>query len=154
MDSPASARVPSEEIATLPIQFALNSSLSSRFTSWPVLVFHNRTSAQLEGNFAYKAGEGATVTGFAYYNGEQKIVGEVFEKSVANQVYNRTVSRKADPGLLQTDGEGSFSFKVFPIAPAEDKRVELELQQWLPRRRGMVELTLPEALDPNVPDAA
>lgn len=108
-------------------------------------IYRNRTSAQMEGRFSYHAGGGASVTGFSYYNGEQKIVGEVFEKNVARQVYDDTVSRKADPGLLETDGEGSFSFKVFPIAPAEDKRVELELQQWLPRRRGKVEYTLPVA---------
>ena len=106
-------------------------------------IFRNRTSARLEGRFAYQAGQGASVTGFAYWNGEQKIVGEVFEKEVAQQVYDRTVSRRADPGLLHTDGEGSFAFQVFPIEPAEEKRVELELQQWLPRRRGQIELTLP-----------
>lgn len=106
-------------------------------------MFRNRTSARLEGRFAYQAGQGATVTGFAYWNGEQKIVGEVFEKEVAQRVYDRTVSRRADPGLLHTDGEGSFTFQVFPIEPAEEKRVELELQQWLPRRRGQIEYTLP-----------
>lgn len=105
--------------------------------------FHNRTGGQTEGRFAYRAGQGAQVTGFAYWNGEDKIVGEVFEKRVARQVYDQTVSRRADPGLLETDGEGSFSFKVFPIQPDEDKRVELELQQWLARRRGTVEYTLP-----------
>lgn len=108
-------------------------------------IFRNRTSARMEGRFTYHAGEATSVTGFAYWNGEQKIVGEVFEKEVARRVYKETVSRKADPGLLETDGEGSFSFSVFPIEPAEEKRVELQLQQWLARRRGQIEYTLPIA---------
>ena len=39
----------------------------------------NETGVQVEGRYRLRAGEGARVEGFAYWNGEQKIVGEVFE---------------------------------------------------------------------------
>ena len=54
---------------------------------------------------------------------EEKIVGEVFEKAVAHEVYDRVTSRKRDPGLLEEVGEGVFAFKIFPIAAQEKKRV-------------------------------
>ena len=42
------------------------------------------------------------------------------------QVYQRVTTRRRDPGLLEQDGEGSFSFKIFPVEPNENKRVEVK----------------------------
>src|SRR5438552_12925038 len=44
--------------------------------------FENVSSQRLEGSYLLRTA-GATVEGFAYWNGEQKIVGEVFEKESA-----------------------------------------------------------------------
>ena len=71
--------------------------------------------------------------GFAYWNGEQKIVGEVFERGVARQVYQNVTRRRRDPGLLEETGDGVFSFAVSPIEPGERKRVEVNYGQWLAR---------------------
>jgi len=103
----------------------------------------NRSPQTMEGEFRLRAGQGANVTGFAYWNGEQKIVGEVFEKQVATEIYRQTVNRRRDPGLLEQIGEGSFSFRVFPIASRETKRIEVEFDQWLRRRGNDLELRLP-----------
>ena len=78
-------------------------------------------------------GPGTKADGFAYWNGEQKIVGEVFERGVARQVYQNVTRRRRDPGLLEETGDGVFSFAVSPIEPGERKRVEVSYGQWLSR---------------------
>ena len=96
-------------------------------------VYENNTGGQTEGRYRLRAGMNAHVEGFSYWNGEQKIVGEVFEKQTARQVYDAVTSRRRDPGLLEHDGEGAFAFKVFPIEAKEKKRVEMKWTKWLPR---------------------
>jgi Ca-activated chloride channel homolog len=105
--------------------------------------YTNDTSRQIEGRYELTPGQGSHVDGFAYWNGEQKIVGEVFERDTANRVYNEVTARRRDPAILEQTGEGVFSFKVFPIAPSEHKRVEVKWDKWLERRDHEVELRAP-----------
>lgn len=102
--------------------------------------FQNESTARLEGTYRIFAGEGATATGFAYYVGSERIVGEVFEREAARQVYEALTGLRRDPGLLEQTGEGAFSFRVFPIEPGETKRVEVTTARWLPRVAGAEEL--------------
>jgi len=105
--------------------------------------FENVTDQQLEGRYVLRTAS-ATVEGFAYWNGEQKIVGEVFEKHSARSLYQGVVGKSRDPGLLEHTGEGSFAFNVFPIQPHERKRIEVRMGQRLSRlgRRLEYRLTL------------
>ena len=105
--------------------------------------FSSASEVRLEGRYLLRAGESATVTGFAYWNGEKKIVGEVFEKQAARAVYEEVAGLRRDPGLLEQEGEGSFSFRVFPIEPGEHKRVQVRFGQHLPRSGRTVEYRLP-----------
>jgi len=102
-------------------------------------VFQNASSMRLEGNYHLLVGEGATATGFAYWNGEDKIVGEVFERESAQKVYEALTGLKKDPGLLEQTGEGAFSFRVFPIEPNEQKRVQVSTSHWLERHGDAIE---------------
>lgn len=102
-------------------------------------VFQNESKARLEGTYRLMVGEGATATGFAYWNGEEKIVGEVFEKEAAREIYEALSGMRRDPGLLEQTGEGSFSFRVFPIEPSEKKRIEVTTGRMLQHRRGRIE---------------
>lgn len=102
-------------------------------------VFQNEVPARLEGNYHLFVGEGATATGFAYWNGEEKIVGEIFEREAARNVYEAMTGLHRDPGLLEQAGEGAFSFRVFPIAPGEKKHVQVSTSRWIPRRDGALE---------------
>jgi Ca-activated chloride channel family protein len=106
-------------------------------------VYENNTGGQTEGRYRLRAGMDAHVEGFAYWNGEQKIVGEVFEKQTARQVYEAVTSRRRDPGLLEQEGEGLFSFRVFPIEAKEKKRVEMRWTKWLDRRTKTVRYHAP-----------
>lgn len=103
----------------------------------------NESSDQLEGRYIITAGEGARVQGFAYWNGETKIMGDVYEKQVAREVYEEVTGLGRDPGLLEQVGEGAFSFRVFPIAAAEKKPIEVTIGKWLPRASGIVEYRMP-----------
>jgi len=105
--------------------------------------FENTSGERLEGRYVLRTAS-ASVEGFAYWNGEQKIVGEVFEKQSARDLYGKIVGKGRDPGLLEQTGEGSFAFNVFPIEPHERKRIEIRLGQRLLRsgRRLEYRLTL------------
>src|SRR5438270_8374466 len=100
--------------------------------------FENVSSGRLEGRYVLRTA-GATVEGFAYWNGEQKIVGEVFEKQSARALYDDVVGRRRDSGLLEQTGEGSFAFQVFPIEPRERKRIEIRFGQRLARVGNLME---------------
>jgi Ca-activated chloride channel family protein len=105
--------------------------------------FSNGLSQQIEGHYQLQPGQGSHVDGFAYWNGEQKIVGEVFEKGTAERVYTEVTTRRRDPAILEQTGEGLYGFKVFPIAPGEHKRVEIAWSKWLERRDHSVEFRAP-----------
>ncbi|HTO95667.1 MAG TPA: VIT domain-containing protein [Myxococcales bacterium] len=103
--------------------------------------FENLSDERLEGRYLLRTA-GATVEGFAYWNGEQKIVGEVFEKQSARDLYDKVVGKGRDPGLLEKTGEGSFAFNLFPIEPHERKRVEIRFGQRLLRSGNRLEYRL------------
>lgn len=106
-------------------------------------VFHHGNGGQIEGRYKLRPGMGSRVEGFSYWNGEQKIVGEVFERQTARQVYENVTTKRRDPGLLEEDGEGAFQFKVFPIQPNEKKRVELRWSKFLERHGQTVRYRAP-----------
>ena len=106
-------------------------------------VFQHDNSSPMEGQYRLRPGLGSKVEGFAYWNGEQKIIGEVFEREVAKTVYRNVTTRGRDPGLLEEDGAGAFTFKVFPINPREKKRVELRWTRWLDRHGATVKYRAP-----------
>jgi len=103
--------------------------------------FENLTDARLEGRYVLRTA-GASVEGFAYWNGEEKIVGEVFEKHVARALYEDVSGLRRDPGLLEHIGEGSFAFRVFPIEPRERKRIEIRFGQRLARAGHLMQYRL------------
>jgi len=126
------------------VEERLQVSIDGELASTTLLqVYQNNTGARVEGQYRLRPGSGSHVDGFAYWNGEQKIVGEVFEKQLANEVYNNVTTRRRDPGLLQQDGEGAFAFKVFPIESQEKKRVEVRWTKWLDRRAKIVHYRAP-----------
>ena len=112
-------------------------------TTTMLQVYENQSEAQIEGRYTLRPGSGSHVEGFAYWNGEQKIVGEVFERQAARRVYENVTVRRRDPGLLEEDGEGAFKFKIFPINAREKKRVEIRWSKWLDRRDQTVRYRAP-----------
>lgn len=112
-------------------------------TTTMLQVYENQSESPIEGRYTLRPGSGSHVEGFAYWNGEQKIVGEVFERQAARRVYENVTVRRRDPGLLEEDGEGAFAFKIFPINAHEKKRVEIRWSKWLDRRDHTVRYRAP-----------
>ena len=100
-----------------------------------VQVFRNQTGARLEGRYLLRPSLDARVQGFAYYIGEERIEGEVLERQAARQVYDAVTTVRRDPAILEQTADGELTFRVFPIEPGEDKRVETTFGEWL-RRQG------------------
>lgn len=105
--------------------------------------YTNASNATIEGDYQIRPGQATHVDGFAYWNGEERIVGEVFERATAERVYNEVTRRKRDPAILEQAGEGVFAFKVFPIQAHENKRVEVRWSKWLERHGQTVHLRAP-----------
>ncbi|MBI4952262.1 MAG: VWA domain-containing protein [Myxococcales bacterium] len=110
--------------------------------------FLNPFEMQVEGVYDLELGADVAVTGFSYWNGDQKIVGEVFESALARSVFDTVARReRRDPGLLRLKDDGSFGLNVFPILPREEKRLTVDAESWLSRTDGEVQLSLPVELD-------
>ncbi len=125
-----------EEVATVRIdgQFA-----TTRLRQ----TYQNESGETVEGRYSLNVGTGARAQGFAYWNGEEKIVGEVFERQAARAIYEEMTGLGRDPGLLEEEADGTFSFRVFPITAGEPKRVEVTWGQWLSRRGNQVDYRAP-----------
>ncbi len=108
-------------------------------------VYSNHSESRLEGRYTLQAGEGAKVHGFSYWNGDDRIVGEVLENSTATEIYEEVTGLGGDPGLLTESGEGAFTFRVFPIEPGEDKPVEVDYHRRLERSGDRVLASFPLA---------
>ncbi len=139
------ARTEAGQQAAMPlVEERLEVDIDRQFARTEILqTYHNRAAASVEGQYRLKAGAGSRVEGFAYWNGENKIVGEVFEKATARRVYDEVTGRRRDPGLLEKVGDGVFAFRIFPIQPDERKRVSIAYTAWLPRRGRRVEYRAP-----------
>ena len=85
-------------------------------------VYHNASGQRVEGQFAFRAGDETNVAGFAYWNGEQKIVGEVMETWAARKVYSTTLQRRRDPGLLEKTERGASRSRSSPSRRASGRR--------------------------------
>lgn len=106
-------------------------------------VFRNQTGSALEGRYTLRTELGARVTGFAYYIGEERVVGEVLERRAAREVYTEVTAVRRDPAILEQIADGEFAFDVFPINPGEDKRIEITFAEWLRRRNGVATYRIP-----------
>ncbi len=109
--------------------------------------FQNETTQSLEGTYQIALGTVAQATGFHYYVGETKIVGEIFEKEAAAQVYATVTGSGRDPGLLEMSGEGVFTFRVAPITRGEKKRIGVNTSQLLRQTGRTLEYQAPLARD-------
>ena len=88
--------------------------------------YENVLDGRVEGRNVFDVGEAARVTGFSYWNGTERILGEVLPRVTARQIYDETVGSRRDPGLIEELAPGRFSLDVFPIEQRERKRVQIE----------------------------
>jgi len=113
-------------------------------------VFRNDTDATLEGTYFFPIPETASITEFAIWEGDRRLVGEVRSREEARRIYDEIVRRQRDPGLLEYAGRDLFQASVFPIPPHSDKKLEIVYTQVLKAESGTVAYRYPLGTGRNV----
>lgn len=106
-------------------------------------IFRNETDVTLEGTYFFPIPESASITEFAIWDGDRRLVGEVRSREEARRIYDEIVRRKRDPGLLEYAGKDLFQASIFPIPPRSDKKIEITYTQVLRAESGTVAYRYP-----------
>lgn len=106
-------------------------------------IFRNDTDATLEGTYFFPIPEQASITEFAIWDGDRRLVGEVRSREEARRIYDEIVRRQRDPGLLEYAGKDLFQASIFPIPPHADKKLEISYSQILRAESGTVAYRYP-----------
>jgi Ca-activated chloride channel family protein len=113
--------------------------------------FHFRSDLEEDVQIAcgFALGPRELIDGFSYFNGDERIVGEVLENEAAQQVYQELTGIQQDPGILEQEGD-RFRFRIYPVQPGENKPVEVRSIRVLETADGVLEWVLPKE---NLPPA-
>ncbi len=103
--------------------------------------FVNHTDKQLEGVFYFPLPQGASISDFGMWIGNNLVEADVVEKQRAREIYETILREKRDPGLLEWTGGNIFKARVFPIEPQAEKRVKIVYTQVLPLRANQYRYT-------------
>src|ERR687889_2873191 len=106
-------------------------------------VFRNDTDAVLEGTYFFPLPDSASVSEFAIWDGNRRLVGEVRSREEARRIYDQIVRSQRDPGLLEYAGKDLFQASIFPIPARSDKKLELTYTQVLKAESGTVSYRYP-----------
>lgn len=106
-------------------------------------VFENDTPFLLEGVYFFPLPDNVSITEFAMWDGDKRLVGEVRSRDEARRIYNDIVRSRRDPALLEYAGKNLFQASVFPIQPHSDKKIELAYSQVLRNEGGTVAYRYP-----------
>ena len=106
-------------------------------------VFVNTYDRDIEGTFIFPLPEGAAISKFAMFIGDQKVEGEVVDSREARRIYEDIVRRLRDPALLEYIGRNTFRARVFPIPARGEKRVQLSYSEVLKGEKGLVRYLYP-----------
>ncbi len=130
---------------TLPVKsIKIDTRISSQVATTHVeQVFRNDTSWTLEGTYFFPIPESASITEFAIWDGDRRLVGEVRTREEARRIYDEIVRRQRDPGLLEYAGKDLFQASIFPIPPRSDKKLEITYTQVVRAEGGTVSYRYP-----------
>ncbi|HEY7182990.1 MAG TPA: VIT and VWA domain-containing protein, partial [Blastocatellia bacterium] len=106
-------------------------------------VFENDTPYLLEGVYFFPLPGNVSITEFAMWDGDKRLVGEARSRDEARRIYNDIVRSRRDPALLEYAGKNLFQASVFPIQPHSDKKIELTYSQVLGAEGGTVAYRYP-----------
>lgn len=106
-------------------------------------VFHNPNDWVAEGIYVFPIPEGATVDKFTMWVDGEPVEAKLLEAAEARRIYDDIVRSMRDPALLEYAGRGAIQANVFPIAPGEDRRIQIEYQEVLTVEAGLVQYRYP-----------
>jgi Ca-activated chloride channel family protein len=113
-------------------------------------IFRNDSDATLEGTYFFPIPETASISEFAIWEGDRRLVGEVRSREEARRIYDEIVRKQRDPGLLEYAGKDLFQASIFPIPPRSDKKLELTYTQVLRAQSGTVSYRYPLGTNHNL----
>ena len=88
------------------------------------------------------AAESASISEFAIWDGDRRLVGEVRSREEARRIYDQIVRRQRDPAYWSTPAKICFR-QHLPIPPHSDKKLELTYTQVLRAESGTVAYRYP-----------
>ncbi len=106
-------------------------------------VFVNDGSQIAEGTYIFPLPKGAAVNDFVMWVDGEPIEARVLEQAEARRIYDDIVRAVRDPALLEYIGRDLVQANVFPIAPGDTRRIELEYTQVLEVDQGLVSYVYP-----------
>ena len=106
-------------------------------------VFINHFGRDIEGTYIFPVPEGASVSDFAMFIGDERVAGEILDSRDARRIYEDIVRRMRDPGLLEYVGRNLFRARVYPIPARGTKRVQISYTEVLKAENGLVRYLYP-----------
>ena len=106
-------------------------------------IFINNFDRDIEGTYIFPLPEGAALSEFAMWIGDEKVTGRILDSVEARRIYEDIVRRMRDPGLLEYAGRGLFQARVYPIPAHGEKRVRISYAQVLKAEKGLVKYVYP-----------
>ncbi len=101
-------------------------------------VFRNPNSWTVEGIYTFPIPSDAVVTNFKLWMDGKPVEGKVLDANAARSEYEEIVRQMRDPALLEYVGRGAVMARIYPIAPDEERRIELEYTQVLTADNGLI----------------
>jgi Ca-activated chloride channel homolog len=138
---------PALPIKSIKIETKINAQVA---TTHVEQIFRNDSDATLEGTYFFPIPETASVSEFAIWDGDRRLVGEVRSREEARRIYDAIVRKQRDPGLLEYAGKDLFQASIFPIPPHADKKLELTYTQVLRAQSGTVSYRYPLGTNHNL----
>lgn len=106
-------------------------------------IFVNTGRSTVEGTYVFPLPVDAAVQKFTLWVNGKPVDGKVLSANEARHIYEDIVRSMRDPALLEYTGRGAVQATIFPFAPGEERRVELEYTQVLSADNGLVKYSYP-----------
>jgi Ca-activated chloride channel family protein len=143
---PQPDRFPSIPVESVSFQTTIQGQVA---TTHVTQVFRNEHDQVMEGTYFFPLPEDASITEFAIWDGNRRLVGEVRPRDEARRIYEDIVRRVRDPGLLEYAGQNLFQARIFPIPARGTKKLELTYTQVLRAENGSVGYRYPLGIGRN-----
>ena len=105
--------------------------------------FFNPNNRELEGTYLFPLPAEAAINKFEMTMNGKMVAGELLPADKARAIYEETVRRMIDPGLLEYAGKAVFRARVFPILPHQDLTIRFTYTELLRFDSGLVRFGYP-----------
>ncbi len=105
--------------------------------------FRNDGQSIAEGTYVFPLPPDVVIQRFVMWVDGQPVEGEILPADEAREIYEGYVRRQRDPALLEYVGRDAVRARIFPIAPGEERRIQLEYTQVLPVENNLMHYRYP-----------